>query len=138
MLLALVVLCGCAVMNNNNYMPPNLPEDSLVAIATDIAPIIAEGNPAKSTTFILQQDDFGRALAQQLGKLGYEVMLSGQTNGQQPENADEIQYTIDWASPKSMYLALTINNRQRYIRTYTTDQGILIPDKTKIIGQKDE
>ena len=135
-LVVMIILTGCATMAIN-YMPPNLPTNSLETIANDIAPVIAEHNPAKSTRFILHQDDFGRNLANALGKLGYEVAFLKQTD-QQPENAEEIRYTIDWISPTSLYIALTIDNRQRLTRTYTIVRDKVVPDKTKIIGVKDE
>jgi hypothetical protein len=134
--LAVFVLTGCAI-KTRNYMPPNLPDNSLAIIAHDISPIIAEHNPAKSISFTLHQDDFGRHLANDLGQLGYDVMFIGQ-NGQQSENQEEIRYTIDWADPGSVYIALTINNRQRYTRIYTVDQSTLVANKSKLIGVFDD
>lgn len=129
-----IALPGCA-SKATNYIPLNLPANSLETIAQDIAPIIAEYTPAKSTRFILHEDDLSRALATNLGKLGYGVMfLEPGAGGQRLENEKGIQYTIDWVTPKSLYIALIVNNRQRYTRTYTIDRGTLVPDKIKIIG----
>ncbi|MCJ7601933.1 MAG: hypothetical protein MUO63_10600 [Desulfobulbaceae bacterium] len=136
LLWAVIVLSGCAI-KTSNYMPANLPDNSLAIIAHDISPIIAEHNPAKSISFTLHRDDFGRHLANDLGQLGYEVMFIGQ-NEQQPENQEEIRYTIDWADPESVYIALTINNRQRYTRSYNVDQSTLVANKSKLIGVFDD
>lgn len=133
-LLILVALSACAPMTTN-YVPTTLPDNSLETMASDIAPIIADNNPAKSTSFVLRRDNFGQTLAQHLGKLGYEVMFFNQE--QQAPNAEEIRYTIDWISPSGLYLALTVNNSQRYTRTYTVKGDTVVPNKTKIIGVKD-
>jgi len=138
LLVAVFVLAGCATKTTCNFMPPNLPDNSLEIIAHDISPIIAEHNPAKSISFTLHRDDFGRHLANDLGQLGYEIVFIGQ-NEQQPENKKEIRYTIDWADPGSVvYIALTINNRQRYTRSYTVDQSTLVANKSKVIGVFDD
>lgn len=129
-----MALPGCA-SKATNYTPLNLPANSLETIAQDIAPIIAEYTPAKSTRFILHEDDLSRALATNLGKLGYGVMfLEPGAGDQRLENEKGIRYTIDWVTPKSLYIALIVNNRQRYTKTYTIDRGTLVPDKIKIIG----
>ena len=110
LLVAVFVLAGCATKTTCNFMPPNLPDNSLEIIAHDISPIIAEHNPAKSISFTLHRDDFGRHLANDLGQLGYEIVFIGQ-NEQQPENKKEIRYIIDWADLGSVvYIVLTINN----------------------------
>ncbi len=136
LLSALLVISGCATMTTNNYTPTNLPAHSLGIIAADIAPIIAARNPAKKISFILHRDDFGRYLAQKLGQLGYEVMFNGQTQATRPPaNAEKIRYTIDWVSHQpTVYIALTVNDNQRYTRTYTVNHGALVPNPTKIIG----
>jgi hypothetical protein len=137
LLVAVFVLAGCAIKTTCNYMPPNLPDNSFAIIAHDISPIIAEHNPAKSISFTLHRDDFGRHLANDLGQLGYEIVFIGQ-NEQQQEHQEEIRYTIDWADPGSVYIALTINNRQRYTRSYTVDQSRLVANKSKLIGVFDD
>ena len=135
LLVILIVLSGCAAAPQN-YLAPDLPPDSLTTIADDVAPMVAKGSPAKSNSFIIPGDGFGRHLADNLRKLGYEVSYNHQTAP--PEHAEVIRYTIDWVSPDSLYVALTVNNSQRYIRSYTVDHGTLTPDKTRIKGHNDE
>jgi hypothetical protein len=59
LLWAVIVLSGCAI-KTSNYMPANLPANSLEIIAHDISPIIAEHNPAKSISFTFRFPDLGR------------------------------------------------------------------------------
>ncbi len=133
--IALVALTGCAATPPQNYLAPDLPPDSLTIIADDITPEIVAGNPAKSNSFIVPGDDFGKELADNLRKLGYEVSHN-QTD--QSEHAEVIRYTIDRVSPDSLYIALTVNNSQRYTRSYTVDRNDLTPEKTLIKGHNDE
>ncbi len=135
-LLALIALSGCAATPPHNYLAPDLPPDGLTTIAEDITPIIAGGNPAKSNSFVLPGDDFGRALADNLGKSGYEVSVN--QAGQLPDHVEIIRYTIDWVSTDSLYVALTVNNSQRYVRSYTVDHDTLTPGKITIKGYNDE
>ena len=132
----LVALSGCAAAPRN-YLAPDLPPDSLTTIADDVAPMVAKGSPAKSNRFIVPGDGFGRHLADNLRKLGYEVAYNHHQTAP-PEHTKVIRYTIDWVSPDSLYIALTVNNSRRYIRSYTVDHGTLTPDKTRIKGHNDE
>ncbi len=133
LLFALFVLSSCSTTTiNSNYIAADLSTDNLEPIAADIVPIIAANNPAKSTAFILPQDEFGQALSDHMGKFGYEVVF-GQTEQSQGQG-ETVRYTIDWIQPQSLYLSLTVNNRERYTRTYTVKQGITTPDEIKMIG----
>lgn len=135
LLLFAFVLPGC-VATTSNYAPPDLAPDSTGIIAGDIAQVVADNNPAKNTRFIVQKDNFGQELSQDLLQLGYEVVVWN-TSSEKPKDGEEIRYTLDWASPETLYIALTVSNSQRYTRTYTVDQGRLVPNQ-KIIGVRDE
>lgn len=136
LLLVAVTLTACARQQyiSDVYLTPNLPDSAIDTMAGDMTRLIAGSNPAKSTVFVLLQDRFGRTLANQLGKAGYEVAF----NGQSVENATLIRYTIDRIDRRQIYIALTVNNSQRFIRSYTEDHGQLIPVNPTIKGQNDE
>lgn len=136
-LFALLVLSSCAIPGSHNYQVPGLSDEDIAVITDDITTMIVAGNPAKSTRFIVPRDTFGKALASRLGKNGYEVMYPEQNEGT-PDNAKLIRYIIDYASPQTLYIALTINNSQRYVRSYSIDRGKLTPDKIRIEGRNDE
>ncbi len=133
LLVLLVILSGCASKPAPNYSPADLPKENLSFMANDIAPIIATHNPALSTVFTLPKDEFGQVLSDKLGKIGYEVMFWDQI--EPPQKTETVRYTIDWVHPKTVYLSLTLNNNQRYTRTYAVDQGVITPNKTKMIGE---
>ena len=117
------------------YLTPNLSDSAIDTMAGDMITLIAGGNPAKDTGFVLPQDRFGHALADQLGKAGYETTFNGQPT---PENAVLIRYTIDRIDQDKFYIALSVNNSWRYIRSYTKDNNNFIPGKTTIKGKNDE
>ena len=135
--LALIFLQSCAITPQHNYLVTGLSDDDLAIITDDIIIMLAAGNPAKNTRFVLPRDAFGKTLSNRLGKQGYEVMFTDQ-NEVIPEKAKLVRYIIDYASPNSLYIALTINNSQRYVRSYTINSGQLTPDKIKIEGRNDE
>lgn len=136
LLLAALTLTACAGQHVSGiYLTPDLSDSAITAMAGDMTRLIADGNPAKETGFVLPQDRFGRALAERLGKTGYETTFSGQSA---PDNAALIRYTIDRIDRHRLYIALTVNNSQRYIRSYTEDHGNLIPAQTTIKGRNDE
>ena len=127
--------CGSRQVTSGVYLTPDLSDSSINTISADITPLIIESNPAKNTGFILPQDRFGRALADQLGKAGYKTAFKGQTT---LENATKVRYTIDRINSRQLYISLTVNNSQRFIRSYTEDHGNLIPAPTTIKGHNDE
>jgi uncharacterized protein YxeA len=135
--LALIILQSCAIPPQYNYMVTGLNDNDLEIIVEDIIPMITAGNPTKKSRFILPHDAFGKKLSNQLGKQGYEVLISDNT-GSNPGNAKLVRYIVDYASPKSLYVAITINSSQRYVRSYNINNGQLTPDKIKIEGRNDE
>lgn len=137
LLLVALALTACAGQQHVSgiYLAPDLSDSAIAAMAGDMTRLIADGNPAKNTGFVLPQDRFGRALADRLGKAGYETAFIGQPV---PENAAMIRYTIDRIDRHRLYVALSVNNSQRYIRSYTEDHGNLIPAQTTIKGRNDE
>lgn len=137
LLLVALALTACAGQRVSGiYLAPDLSDSAIAAMAGDMARLVADDNPAKATGFVLPQDRFGRALADRLGKAGYETAFSGQQTA--PNNATLIRYTIDRIDRRRLYIALTVNNSQRYIRSYTEDHGNLIPAQTTIKGRNDE
>lgn len=136
LLVSVLTLTACAGYNVSGiYLAPNLSDSAIETLAGDISKLVAEGNPAKDTGFVLPQDSFGCALADRLGKAGYETAFNGQPA---PKNAALIRYTIDRIDGYQLYIALTVNNSQRYIRSYTEDYGKLIPATPTIKGFNDE
>lgn len=131
-----VLLAGCVGQHiSHNYVMPNLPSATLEAIATDIVPMITKGNPAKEPGFLIPRDNFGQLLGNKLAQKGYKIIAAGQNVR---PTGKIIRYTIDQTSPGQLYIALAINNSQRYIRSYNNNRGSLIPQKTKIMGANDE
>lgn len=137
------LLSGCAKSNMHNYMAPNLSDDVQNEIAADIAEVIATQNPAKSTVFIFNPGSFSHHLGNALVKLGYEALVKLENNKQNEgevlslESDKEVSYTIDWFGPDSLYIALTVDNQQRFTRQYLVSNDSVVPVKTKIIGAND-
>lgn len=136
LLISVLTLTACAGQHVSGiYLTPDLPDSAIDTMAVDMTALIAEGNPAIKISFVLPQDRFGHALADQLGKAGYEITFSGRPT---PKNAVLVRYTIDRIDQDKLYIALSVNNSQRYIRSYTEDNGNFIPAKTTVKGKNDE
>lgn len=132
-----LLLTSCATVGiRQNYIPTDLTDQQQEIIANDIAPLIVQYNPAKSTKFILKKDVLGLKLANQLQQHGYIVVFPG-TNADTPNDTRLISYIIDWIDG-NLYIALTINDTQKFTRVYQLDQGTIQPLSIKIIGTKDE
>lgn len=78
----------------------------------------------------------GLKLANQLQQHGYIVVFPG-GKADTPNDTRLISYIIDWIDG-NLYIALTINDTQKFTRVYQLDQGTIQPLSIKIIGTKDE
>ncbi len=135
--LTISLLASCANQPKTSYIAPDMQKDSLRIIVKDVSKIIAIQNPNKNTCYSFHQDFFGKILATKLSKLGYETTFSAGPEEDSP-SCNTVRYIIDWVLNDSVYVALTINNSQRYTRSYRVENNRLTPNPLNIIGEKDE
>ena len=136
--MAAFLMTSCAPVQTN-YLPINIPDNSLQVIASDIAAVIAETNPAKKNRFCLYQDPLSKEIGGSLREKGYEIaFFTDPGKGKEARQGKRISYTVDWVTKEQMYIALTIDNSQKIIRTYGVENGNIVPEKTKIVGVRSE